>query len=478
MSRANHFGRGSVVSNMEIDSYRTPAAKRLLQFAGARYAERVQAPRVLFTEAVGAALFLLAAGATALLAPERTTLEPGNLALAIIAYLIASRVRFPVGSAWTWPAQVVFVPMLFMLPLPVVPAVVCFCLLLDTWPHAFRRELSLTRVLARIGDSFYSLGPAWVLLAFNDYRFSFGIWPVLLLAFAAQVLCDVSSGLARTWFAEHILPAEQLQMIWIYVTDACLSCVGLLVADSASRRPGTVLLVLPLMALLGMFARERQQRLEGTLELSTAYRGTALLLGDVVEGDDAYTGIHSRDVVDLSVSVADALGLDATRRTDVEFGALLHDVGKIRVPKEIINKPGKLTAEEWAVMRRHTIEGEAMLRQVGGVLARVGRIVRASHERWDGAGYPDGLAGEAIPIEARIITACDSFSAMTTDRPYRRAMPLPDALAELARCAGTHFDPAVVAALVAMLSANQRTAIARGAAAAQSPSEAPSNALA
>jgi HD-GYP domain-containing protein (c-di-GMP phosphodiesterase class II) len=196
-----------------------------------------------------------------------------------------------------------------------------------------------------------------------------------------------------------------------------------------------------------LFARERKQRLDETLALSTAYRGTAMLLGDVVEADHYYTGAHSRDVVDSSLAVADELELDATQRRNVEFAALLHDVGKIQVPKEIINKPGKLDEQEWEIMRRHTIEGERMLTQVGGLLASVGRIVRASHEHYDGRGYPDGLVAEAIPIEARIVCACDAYSAMTTDRSYRKAMPKADALDELQRCAGTQFDPTVVAAV-------------------------------
>ena len=446
---------------MEIDSYSTPGAKRLLQSARSRYQSGTEAHRILLTEAAGAAAFLLAAAATALLAPRWQAPGIGRLSIAMIAFLIAARVHFPVGSAETYATQLVFVPMLFILPPALVPVVVAMCLVLDTWPYVLARDISLTRIFARIGDSIYTLGPVWVLLAAGMHTFTFHRWPVLVLAFLAQIACDSGSGLARTWFAERILPREQIQMVWIYVTDACLSCVGVIVADSASRHSGIVLLSLPLMALLGLFARERQQRLDGTLELSTAYRGTALLLGDVVEGDDQYTGAHSRDVVDLAVSVADVLGLDATRRTDVEFGALLHDVGKIRVPKEIINKPGKLTDTEWEIMRRHTIEGEAMLRQVGGVLARVGGIVRASHEHWNGRGYPDGLKGAEIPIEARIIAACDSFSAMTTDRSYRPAMPVQDAIAELRRCAGTQFDPDVVAGLTELIEAQCRSG-ARG----------------
>jgi putative nucleotidyltransferase with HDIG domain len=176
-----------------------------------------------------------------------------------------------------------------------------------------------------------------------------------------------------------------------------------------------------------------------------------MLLGDVVEADDAYTGSHSRGVVELSLAVADRLGLEPGQRRNVEFAALLHDVGKIAVPKEIINKPGPLDAAEWEVMRQHTIEGERMLNRVGGVLAAVGRIVRSSHEHYDGSGYPDGLAGEEIPIEARVVTCCDAFSAMTTTRSYRKAMPLEAALAELHKCAGTQFDPQVAAALAAIV---------------------------
>jgi HD-GYP domain-containing protein (c-di-GMP phosphodiesterase class II) len=145
------------------------------------------------------------------------------------------------------------------------------------------------------------------------------------------------------------------------------------------------------------------------------------------------------------------VGLDDAQRRRVEFGALLHDIGKIAVPKEIVNKPGPLDDAEWAVIRTHTVEGQRMLERVGGLMADVGVVVRASHERWDGGGYPDGLAGEGIPVEARIVCCCDAFSAMTTNRPYRPAMPVADALDELRRCAGTQFDPAMVTALVAVV---------------------------
>jgi putative nucleotidyltransferase with HDIG domain len=229
-----------------------------------------------------------------------------------------------------------------------------------------------------------------------------------------------------------------------------LAPVGLIAAFGAAQHPIAVLLVLPLIGLFAIFARERETRIDHALELSQAYRGTALLLGDVIEADDQYTGDHTKDVVELTLRVADALGVDEDTRRGAEFGALLHDVGKIHIPNAIINKPGPLDDDEWAIMKTHTVEGQKMLERVGGALARVGVVVRASHERWDGGGYPDGLAGEAIPLAARIVSACDAYNAMTTDRSYRKALPLADATAELERCAGTQFDPDVVAALVAV----------------------------
>ena len=177
---------------------------------------------------------------------------------------------------------------------------------------------------------------------------------------------------------------------------------------------------------------------------------TARLLAEMVEADDPHTGIHCRDVVRLSLAVAYELRLDEDLQRKVELGAMLHDVGKLGVPKAVIRKAGPLSEQEWELMRRHTIHGERMLLRDSD-LAPVAAIVRASHERWDGTGYPDGLRGEAIPLAARIIAACDAFDAMTTNRPYRRARTLQSAREELVACAGTQFDPLVVGALLVVV---------------------------
>ena len=449
---------------MSYDSYTDPQSESLLRAGQERFRSARPARRTLITEAAAAALFLAVAGSLAVWAPSGRSLSGLTLLAVAVVFLAARRVEFPVGSAHTWPAQLVVIPMFFVLPMRLVPLIGAALMLVDLAPGLIAPAPSharAARILTLLGDNLYLLGPALVLILFHAQHFSWAQWPVYLLAFTAQVAIDLAAGLTRTWFADRILPSAQAQMVWLYVTDAALSCAGLQFAAVTVHRPGLILLELPVIGLLSLFARERRQRMDSTLELSSAYRGTALLLGDVVEGDDEYTGVHSKAVVDLSIAIADRLGLDAATRQRVEFGALLHDVGKIRVPKEILHKAGPLDPGQWAVMRMHTIYGEEMLAQVGGTLINVGRIVRASHERWDGGGYPDGLAGEQIPVEARIITACDAFHAMTSTRPYRPAMDLAEATAELRRCAGSHFDPAVVTALLGLVETAPRAASAR-----------------
>jgi two-component system, cell cycle response regulator len=161
--------------------------------------------------------------------------------------------------------------------------------------------------------------------------------------------------------------------------------------------------------------------------------------------------VHVLDVGALAREVAAELGIPEQERPEIVHGAELHDVGKIAIPESILHKPGPLSDDEWVYMKRHTLIGERFLLSVPALRA-VGKLVRSSHERWDGAGYPDGLRGEEIPLGARIISVCDAYDAMVTDRPYRKGTDSASALAELRRCAGSQFDPAVVQAFCSVMS--------------------------
>ncbi|HWF24858.1 MAG TPA: diguanylate cyclase [Solirubrobacteraceae bacterium] len=165
---------------------------------------------------------------------------------------------------------------------------------------------------------------------------------------------------------------------------------------------------------------------------------------------DRYTGEHSAAVINMSTAVARTLGCNAIEVERVRSAALLHDIGKVAIPDEILHKPGPLTDEEWMLMRQHPVIGERILRVLPG-LGPVARMVRHEHERWDGGGYPDGLRGVEIPFGSRVIIVADTYHAITSDRPYRAARSHEAAVEELTRCAGTQFDPDVTAALIGHL---------------------------
>jgi diguanylate cyclase (GGDEF)-like protein len=165
---------------------------------------------------------------------------------------------------------------------------------------------------------------------------------------------------------------------------------------------------------------------------------------------DRYTGEHSKAVIEMSGGVARYLGLRDAEIERIKSAALVHDIGKVAIPDEILKKPGPLTPAEWELMREHPVIGERILGVLPG-MSGVARIVRHEHERWDGRGYPDGLAGEEIPLGSRIIFAADTYHAITSDRPYRSARSHGDAIQELTRCAGSQFDPTVTAALIGFL---------------------------
>jgi HD-GYP domain-containing protein (c-di-GMP phosphodiesterase class II) len=446
----------------DLRSGLTPAVEELHESWDRAYPEPLRG-RELAVEAASAALFVAVAVAMAAFVPAERAFD-APLAIALVAtYALMARVRFPIGYGFTIPTQVVLVPMLFLVPLGAVPLLVAAGMLAGSLPEYLRRDRHPSRALAAVGDAWHAVGPVAVLAAVGGVDPELSAWPVLMAALAAQVVVDNGAATLREWAGLGISPKLQPSLFgWVTLVDILLAPVGLLAAMAAAAEPYAVLLVLPLAGLLVVFAFERSARIRQAIELSRAYHGTTLLLSDVLEVDDEYTGFHSRSVVSLSVTVADAMGLSSRQRRNVEFGALLHDVGKIAVPKEIINKPGPLTDDEWLVIKTHTLEAQRMLDRVGGLLSDVGRIVRSSHEKWDGSGYPDGLRADEIPIESAIVSCCDAFNAMTTDRSYRAAMSLDDAIEELEANAGSQFSPAVVEALMQVLRADPLSAGPRG----------------
>jgi HD-GYP domain-containing protein (c-di-GMP phosphodiesterase class II) len=427
-----------------------PQSDSLVEASRARIAHRLARRDRLGSLIIGG-LFAGAAVALALV-PSSRPFDPLLALGLVVAFALAARVEFEVGTGTALATQLILVPMLFLLPPGAVPLAVAAALALShLLPVPSREEVG--RIPLDLVNSWFAVGPAAILILAGEPGPDLAHWQIFVGALAAQFALDFTSAAVREKIALGFSPREHLRyMTWVWLVDASLAPVALLLAAGAVDHPYAFVLTMPLVGLLAVFARERRARIDQALELSHAYRGTAFLLGDVVEADHAYTGSHSRHVVDLVLDVADRMELDARIRRQAEFTALLHDVGKIRIPAEILNKPGSLDEDEWAVMKTHTIEGERMLERVGGLLGEVGRLVRSCHERWDGDGYPDGLAGEQIPLVARIVCCCDAFSAMTTDRPYRAARTTEEALEELGRCAGTQFDPAVVDALAASVS--------------------------
>ena len=408
----------------------------------AREATGKLAGREATTERVAACVFVAAAIAVAAALPWERSLSPLAAVVLVALFAAASRVRLEDGLGHSDPTQIVLVPMLYFLPCAVIPVAVAAGSVLGNMPDYLARRRHPTRAVLDLGNSLYALAPALVFGLGSGGDPDLTDWPLLAGALAAQFGLDLGVSTLREWIGLGTPPRVQPRLLaWVYLTDACLAPIGLFAALIVAQEPFGLLLLIPVPGLLVFYARERGDRIAKAIELSQAYRGTAYLLGDVVEADDEYTGSHSRSVVELSLRVAEKMGLDPDERRRVEFAALLHDVGKIDISNEIINKPGPLTDEEWDVMRTHTIRGQQLLDKVGGVLGEVGEIVRASHERWDGTGYPDGLSGPSIPLEARIVSCCDAFNAMTTKRSYRMPMSQEVALRELVDNAGTAVRP-------------------------------------
>jgi HD-GYP domain-containing protein (c-di-GMP phosphodiesterase class II) len=193
--------------------------------------------------------------------------------------------------------------------------------------------------------------------------------------------------------------------------------------------------------VLGKFAMNSYSNITWASRMESHYTETIETLVSALEARNPDTNAHAKRIPDLALALAAAMDLPPEFRRSLRLGSILHDVGKIGVPDSILLKPASLTDPEWAIMRSHPVIGERMLKPID-FLATALPIVRHHHERWDGGGYPDGLAGKKIPLGARIVAVCDAFDAMISDRPYRKGLPITSAIEEILRCTGAQFDPA------------------------------------
>lgn len=198
--------------------------------------------------------------------------------------------------------------------------------------------------------------------------------------------------------------------------------------------------------------QERHRREESELafrELQQAYQDMVRTLAVSAEMKDAYTSGHLDRTYQFALALTQRVAPELTADPTLGYGYLLHDVGKILIPDSILNKPGPLDDEEWEIMASHPLRGFELVKPLR-LLGDASMVIRSHHERWDGRGYPDGLKGENIYLPARIFTISDTFDAMTTDRPYRKAMSIDDALHEIERHAGTQFDPELAREFIAL----------------------------
>ncbi len=303
--------------------------------------------------------------------------------------------RFEFGVGFVVPEQLVVIPMLLLCPLPYVPVLIAAAGAVGLVPDFIKGSWSRDRWLKPIADSWSYLAPVLILATFAPGSPELSLAPVYALAIAAQLGTDFAQTVIRNLLLDGV-PISELARGFFGATrvELVLSPVALVATLAAYEEPLVLVAVIaPLVWLLDNFSKDRAARYASALELNRAYRGTVMLLSDVLEFEDEYTAQHSRSVVDLVNAVADELGIAPDERQELEFAAMLHDVGKISIPKEILHKPAALTDREFEIIKHHTIEGQFMLDRVGGLLGRVGEVVRSCHERWDGRGYPDGLAG-------------------------------------------------------------------------------------
>jgi HD-GYP domain-containing protein (c-di-GMP phosphodiesterase class II) len=274
------------------------------------------------------------------------------------------------------------------------------------------------------------------------------------LAGVPLLMRDEPAGLLYVaWNAPHRITERERTLLELLAQHVAVSVANASVlAESRARAEALERAEQQTVAyardLRRVYERERARR----AEVQMAYVTTVKVLAAAIETRDAYTGGHVERVAEYSLAIGRELGWDEDQLMTLELGALLHDVGKIGVNDGVLRKPAKLEPDEWEHMQRHPELGAHMLRDVPFLQASLSCVLY-HHERYDGRGYPYRLTGEAIPLEARIVSVADTYDAMTSDRPYRKGLPASVALEEIGRCAGSQFDPLVVDAFLRVVEA-------------------------
>ena len=329
--------------------------------------------REIGAEAVTGGAFVLAC--LALLRAAPPTLDQTHIAAGLacaVTLVVAVRARFAVGAGYTVPTQLAFIPLAFAVPPALLAPAVAALLVIGQVPDCIKGRLAFSRLALAPANAWFAIGPAIVLAVAGQPEAVDASILLVAAMLVSQVAVDATAGAIRDGLHGDFSARQLIAESWVYVVDAGLTPIAFVTALVLVRSPLAVLAMIPLVAILTLFAREREAHVSSVSELNAAYHGTALVLGDVVEADDGYTGEHCRDVVELALGVGRGLRLPADQMRNLEFGALLHDVGKVAIPKSIINKPGKLDDDEWAILRTHTIEGQRMLDRVGGFMSEVG----------------------------------------------------------------------------------------------------------
>ncbi|MFT4050597.1 MAG: HD domain-containing phosphohydrolase [Solirubrobacterales bacterium] len=279
-------------------------------------------------------------------------------------------------------------------------------------------------------------------------------WGALLTIVGSVYVFDISTLAILLLLPMMALTSffwDSRRAVVINLLGAALLFSAPIITGDSTDDLSALIITLPALMAVALIAGVLSARFNAMRHAERArYKATIEALSTALTARDGYTGSHSQETLWLVNAISDELRLSTNQCEYVADVALLHDIGKIGIPNEILHEPGKLNDEQWEIMKQHPVIGERIVVTVPG-LEEVARAIRHEHERWDGGGYPDGLQAGDIPLASRIVLVCDAFHAMTSDRPYRKAMSVEDARLELSRNAGSQFDPTVVGALLHVL---------------------------